>query len=131
MKLASRRWVSDNSDRDVIVNNINIEVSSESVIEESSHNPGSSATGNIETDSSNNLSPQTSNSSSEAESEPRYFRNLNDIYAESEQVNLEEDELMVMGVNEPANFDQAAKGSEWRKAMKLEMEVVEKNGTWT
>lgn len=66
---------------------------------------------------------------SEASSEPRNFRALDDIYTNTE-VELEDDELLLMGVEEPVNYSQAAKERKWREAMKREMDEVEKNGTW-
>lgn len=35
-----------------------------------------------------------------------------------------------MGIDEPANYKQAAKDKNWNLAMKQEMDSVEKNRTW-
>ncbi|XP_074336404.1 putative mitochondrial protein AtMg00820 [Apium graveolens] len=35
-----------------------------------------------------------------------------------------------MGIDEPANYVQAAKDQNWREVMQREIEAVEKNGTW-
>lgn len=43
---------------------------------------------------------------------------------------LEDEELYLIGLDEPANYSQAIKGNEWRRAMAIEMEAVERNGTW-
>lgn len=39
---------------------------------------------------------------------PKKFRSLNEVYDETEEVTLDE-ELYLMGVEEPSNFKQAAK----------------------
>ena len=53
-----------------------------------------------------------------------------EIYDVTEPVEMLDEELMIMGIDEPVNFNQDAKESEWRRAMKFEMEAVEKNNTW-
>ncbi|KAL8113434.1 hypothetical protein AgCh_020662 [Apium graveolens] len=61
--------------------------------------------------------------------EPKRFRSISDIYSEMEEVELEE-EFLLMGVDEPMNYKQAVCDSNWRRAMKQEMDSIEKNGTW-
>lgn len=61
--------------------------------------------------------------------EPRHTRKLTDIYNDTEEVELDE-ELYLMGVEEPASFRQAVEDREWRKAMEKEIESIEKNNTW-
>lgn len=46
---------------------------------------------------------------SDTSSEPRNFRSLDDVYANTEEVALEDEELFLMGVDEPANYKEAAK----------------------
>lgn len=41
-----------------------------------------------------------------------------------------EDELLLMGIDEPVNYSQACTEKEWRKAMEIEIESIEKNKTW-
>lgn len=72
----------------------------------------------------------SSNTSSDEDSQPRPLRFLEDIYNETEPVELAEDELMLMGIDEPVNYSQAAKEGEWRKAMRVEIDAVERNNTW-
>lgn len=67
--------------------------------------------------------------SSSVSSEPKQFRNLVDIYNATEEVELD-DELLLMGVDEPRNYTQAVKDCNWRKAMQREMESIEQNNTW-
>lgn len=81
-------------------------------------------------ESSNSASTTGSISSNEDESHPRHYRSLKEIYDVTEPVEMLDEELMIMGIDEPINYSQAAKGSEWKRAMKLEMEAVEKNNTW-
>lgn len=66
----------------------------------------------------------------ETDSEPHHFRSLRDIYANTEEIELEDEEILLMGVDEPANYRQASKEICWRKAMNQEMDAVEKNQTW-
>lgn len=61
--------------------------------------------------------------------EPKRYRRLSDIYSNSEQVEVE-DELLLMGVDEPENYIQAVKEREWRIAMQNEIDSIEGNGTW-
>lgn len=44
----------------------------------------------------------------------------------TEETELEDEELFLMGVDEPANYIQAAKQIRWRKAVNQEIEAVEK-----
>lgn len=60
---------------------------------------------------------------------PRKFRPLSDVYNEIEEMELE-DELMLMGIDEPNSFKIAEKDPAWRQAMKSEMESIERNNTW-
>lgn len=66
---------------------------------------------------------------SSASSEPRNFRRLSDVYRETDVVELDDD-MLLLGIEEPASFEQAIKDSEWIKAMKTEMDAVENNKTW-
>lgn len=59
------------------------------------------------------------------ETAPRKFRLVSDIYDETGEVELEE-ELMLMGVEEPTSYSQEVKEKEWRKAMEREIEAFEK-----
>lgn len=52
-----------------------------------------------------------------------------DIYAETQEVELE-DEQYLMGVVEPNTYKQAAGEKEWNLAMQQEMKLIERNGTW-
>lgn len=70
-----------------------------------------------------------SNSESGDSSEPRQFRLLSDIYDDTEEVELM-DELMLIGVEEPTSFKQAANEVEWQKAMQVEIDLIERNKTW-
>lgn len=96
-----------------------------------------SGTSNVQTGNSSNAasisstsSSNTSFSSSRTEEGVQRFRPLSDILANTEPVELDEDELYLMGVDEPDNYTQAAKGNEWKKAMQSEIDAVERNGTW-
>ncbi|KAL8109524.1 hypothetical protein AgCh_025583 [Apium graveolens] len=55
--------------------------------------------------------------------------NLSEIYNETEEQQLDE-ELYLMGIEEPMNFVQAAKDINWKLAMKKEMQSIEENQNW-
>ncbi|KAL8094205.1 hypothetical protein AgCh_035908 [Apium graveolens] len=61
--------------------------------------------------------------------EPRRVRKLSDVYNDMEEVVLDE-ELYLMGTEEPANYKEASKDKCWKRAMEAEIESIEKNGTW-
>ena len=61
--------------------------------------------------------------------EPRRIKKIGEIYNEIEEVQLEE-ELFLMGIEEPINFKQAAKDHNWKMAMEREMQSIEENNTW-
>lgn len=72
----------------------------------------------------------TTNSDSATSNEATNYRTLADIYATSDVVELEEDELYVAEADEPMSYKQASKEKSWRDAMEKELESVEKNNTW-
>lgn len=74
-------------------------------------------------------SASDSESGNNSSTEPTMFRLVSDIYDETQEVEIE-NELLLMGVEEPVNFDQAAIEEAWKQAMKVEMEAIEKNNTW-
>lgn len=78
---------------------------------EGSNTPRSTNDSDEVTDSNSSLSSSATNSDSEADSdsEPQNFGSLRDIYANTEETELEDVELFLMGVDEPANYRQAAK----------------------
>lgn len=59
----------------------------------------------------------------------RKYRPLSEIYENTEVVEPEE-ELYLMGTEEPSSYRQAANDNEWRLAMEKEMDSIERNGTW-
>lgn len=56
------------------------------------------------------------------------FRSLDDIYTDSTKVELEE-ELFLMGIDEPVCFKQAITDEVWKESMEREMSSIEKNKT--
>ncbi|KAL8157792.1 hypothetical protein AgCh_002484 [Apium graveolens] len=71
---------------------------------------------------------ETSATSSDSE-QPTKFRLLNEIYDETEEIEIE-DELMLLGIEEPAYYKQAVKMQEWKMAMENEIDAIERNNTW-
>ncbi|KAL8117722.1 hypothetical protein AgCh_015555 [Apium graveolens] len=65
----------------------------------------------------------------EACEQPQRFRNLDDKYANTTEIELEE-ELLLMGVDEPISFEQAITDTVWKEAMDHEINSIEKNNTW-
>lgn len=66
---------------------------------------------------------------SQSSSEPTHFRLLGEIYNETEEIELEDD-MLLLSVEEPANFSEAVKEKEWKAAMKQEIDSIEENKTW-
>ncbi|XP_074322793.1 uncharacterized protein LOC141659764 [Apium graveolens] len=64
------------------------------------------------------------------ESGPKRYRALSDIYNDTEMVDLI-DELMLLKIEGPSTFKEAAGERKWEEAMKTKFDTIEKNGTWT
>ncbi|KAL9250259.1 Retrovirus-related Pol polyprotein from transposon TNT 1-94-like protein [Drosera capensis] len=67
------------------------------------------------------------------DSGPVRLRDLRDIYANTEEVILgdDDDELMLFESDEPICYREAATESAWYEAMQKELESIKKNKTWT
>lgn len=76
-----------------------------------------------------NLNSSASLNTSSESSRPIKFRRLSDIYNVTEAIELAE-ELLFAGVDEPVTYSQAAKEDDWKKAMQVEIDAIEKNKTW-
>lgn len=63
------------------------------------------------------------------ESAPRKFRSIDEVYNESEEVFLDDD-MLLLGVEEPTNYKHALADPAWTQAMKSEIESIERNNTW-
>ncbi|XP_074337619.1 uncharacterized protein LOC141674813 [Apium graveolens] len=67
------------------------------------------------------------NTNSESSSEaPRRYKQLSEIYDATEEIELDDDELMLTGKVEPMNFNNAASEPSWQQTIKSEIESVEK-----
>lgn len=55
---------------------------------------------------------------------------MEELYNDKEVIDMI-DELMLLMVEEPVSYVEATKEQEWRDAMKLEVEEIEKNKIWT
>ena len=77
------------------------------------------------------MSPQilVESESESLTSKPKQMRLLSDIYNEAPEVELIDDELMMITIDEPTTYKQAAEKEEWRKAMKTEIDAIEHNKT--
>lgn len=70
-----------------------------------------------------------SSASGSSSEQPQRYRNLADIYANTTETELE-DELLLMGIDEPICVEQAIKNPVWKAAMDQEIDAIEKNQTW-
>lgn len=61
---------------------------------------------------------------------PRHYIRLSDVYEHTSEIELEE-ELLLIGIDEPVCFEQAVKEEVWRRAMDKEIDSIKKNQTWT
>lgn len=68
--------------------------------------------------------------SSSGSTEPHRFRLHSDVYNDAAEVDLNDEELLFVGAEEPQNFAQADIKEQWKIAMKNEISAVEKNNTW-
>lgn len=66
---------------------------------------------------------------SDASSEQRNFRLLNEIYDETEEIEIDE-EMLMLSEEEPSSYSPDAKEKEWRDAMDTELNSIEKNNIW-
>jgi hypothetical protein len=66
-----------------------------------------------------------------SESEPLRFRNISSIYRDSVPIDLEYSGLCLLGIEEPANFNEANGVPIWRRAMEEELSSIHDNKTWT
>ena len=62
------------------------------------------------------------------EDRPERFRSLQEIYNETQEI--DEDEVYLFTGEEPTSFITAMKEEVWIRAMKEEIEAIEKNSTW-
>lgn len=65
-----------------------------------------------------------SSSDSEGSTQPRKFKSLQEIYATTEAIELEDDELLLIGVDEPVHYNQAVIDHNLNLAMKQEMDAL-------
>jgi Reverse transcriptase (RNA-dependent DNA polymerase) len=67
--------------------------------------------------------------SSREQHTPIKMRSLADLYDQTDQINLFG--VCMMGVEEPANFEEAEGDEKWRVAMRDELESINNNHTWS
>lgn len=73
---------------------------------------------------------RASSDDNDSSTKPKKFRSLTNIYSETEEIEMDE-ELFLMGADEPVNYKHAVKDDKWNQAMKQEMKSIEENKTWT
>lgn len=61
---------------------------------------------------------------------PKKNRLLIDVYNDTEEMVIDE-ELYLMGTEEPPDYRDALKEKSWKRAMNAEIDSIERNGTWT
>jgi Reverse transcriptase (RNA-dependent DNA polymerase) len=62
---------------------------------------------------------------------PVRLRSLEEIYSETEPVQLNCSVVCLIGIEEPRNFDEASKDKNWNHAMAEEIQSIEENKTWS
>lgn len=84
---------------------------------------------NVESDTE---STSASNSTSESDTsrEAQRYKSVAEIYANTDEVELETDELYFAAADEPVNYKEASTDKRWKEAMEKELEAVERNKTW-
>lgn len=78
--------------------------------------------------SSTRVSTSLGEESADLSSGPHRYKTLEELYNETEVMDML-DELMLLKVEEPVAYTEAAKEQEWRDAMNLEFETIVKNNT--
>jgi hypothetical protein len=87
----------------------------------------------------NSVSAGISSTPDWSSNQPLRFRNLNEIYDNSEEVELGDSgveladsdvEALLIEVDEPTKYSEAACHQEWIEAMNKEIQSIEKNRTW-
>jgi len=70
-------------------------------------------------------------SASSAEESPVRFKNLNEIYEMTEEIELDSDTKALLAImEEPSCYKDAAGDENWQAAMKNELQSITKNRTW-
>ncbi|KAL8089642.1 hypothetical protein AgCh_039213 [Apium graveolens] len=77
-----------------------------------------------------NSSSIRNTTSSENSEQPMRYRNLMELYEETERIEHPEFELMLLKIEGPESYKEAVMEDEWKKAMTAEIETIEKNKTW-
>ena len=114
--------------------NVVVQTTHQEDVQDSSdeYEPATSTQSSIAQTSDSNASVESAGStagSTTTSSTPRNFRLLSDIYDDTEQLEIADD-LLLLSVEEPSNFEEASQEIEWKKAMESELESIEKNKTW-
>ncbi|KAI3518152.1 hypothetical protein L1887_06594 [Cichorium endivia] len=74
---------------------------------------------------------QSTASSSTGGGAPKRYRLLENLYEDTEEIDLPPEELMMIRSNEePSSYVEASKKKEWREAMNAELASIERNNTW-
>lgn len=71
------------------------------------------------------MGASSSKTESEASSEAQNYKSLTEVYANTEEIELEDDELYFAAADEPVSYKQASKDKRWREAMEKELDAVE------
>ena len=65
----------------------------------------------------------------QSEPESRRYKSLTQLYSETDPVQAEEEECLLIS-EEPSSYTEAAREEVWKRAMKEEMEAIDQNHTW-
>lgn len=61
---------------------------------------------------------------------PRGYRTLSEIYERAEPLTLGPEELLLIDAEQPSSYQEASNYEAWRKAMKIELDAINRNHTW-
>ena len=81
------------------------------------------------TENSGNFSTCPLSLSSSASSQPSKFKELSQLYKETQPMN--EEEAILLSEEEPRNFLEALREKVWKAAMEEEFNQIQKNSTWS
>ena len=115
------KWDWSNHSEGISTLTFNPGLSVESIDEGSSH-PQDDRDEDHEETSVGEATPQS-------EPEPRRYKSLSQLYSETDPVQAEEEDCLLIS-EEPSSYAEAAREEVWKRAMKDEMEAIDRNHTW-
>ena len=118
------KWNWSNHAEGISTLTFNPDLCVESISEDSSHTERDLDEDHMET-------PHEASSprSESHEPEPRRYKSLTQLYSETDPMQAEGEECLIM-FEEPSTYVEAAREEVWKRAIKEEMEAIDRNQTW-